>query len=386
MSDLLLKICNLIKIFPVKAGAFSSKKLQLKAVNQVSFDLKKGEVLGLVGESGCGKTTLGRCLNRLYEPSKGRVFINPDEKKTAMVIGLDDQIEDLETRIMRQTFDLKKGSKNRNLGKEVREMKQQTIALKKEADLLALGLDILTMPRGMLKKCRKNIQMIFQDPWASLNPRMLVKDIIGEGLREFNVYKGRKLDKEVRKLIDIVGLPTQAATRYPHEFSGGQRQRIGIARAIALNPSLIICDEPVSALDVSIQAQILNLLISLQQEYQLTYIFIAHDLGVVHYISDRIGVMYLGRMVEIGDANTVYMNPRHPYTKSLLAAIPVADPEIKKEEIILEGDIASPVNPPSGCTFHPRCNYKTDICTKEKPELKPDHSRHYVACFNLPNF
>lgn len=236
-----------------------------------------------------------------------------------------------------------------------------------------------------LKAARRQIQLIFQDPWASLNPHMRVKDIIAEGPKEFDIHRGSSLTSWVNELLDLVGLSSAAANRYPHEFSGGQRQRICVARALALTPSIVICDEPVSALDVSIQAQVLNLLISLQEEFNLTYIFIAHDLSVVEYISDRVAVMYLGRIVETSRANQLYRNPRHPYTQSLLSAIPVADPLVKTEQILLEGEVPSPVNPPSGCNFHPRCRYRTETCVQQTPVLEKDQDGHRIACHNPPN-
>jgi oligopeptide/dipeptide ABC transporter ATP-binding protein len=236
------------------------------------------------------------------------------------------------------------------------------------------------MPGDVLKARRRMMQIVFQDPWASLNPRMLVKDIIGEGPREFGTHRGKELDGWVKELLHRVGLPARAAERYAHEFSGGQRQRIGIARALALLPSLIVCDEPVSALDVSVQAQILNLLIALQDEFRLTYIFIAHDLNVVHYVSDRVAVMYLGRIVEMADNRDIYDRPRHPYTISLLASVPVADPEARRETQPLEGEVPSPIRPPPGCAFHPRCAHRTEVCSREAPPLETGPDGHSFAC------
>ncbi|MFP4384022.1 MAG: ABC transporter ATP-binding protein [Spirochaetia bacterium] len=381
MSDLLLNVHNLKKIFPVKASAFSSKKLMLKAVDGVSFSLNAGETVGLVGESGCGKTTVGRSIIRLYDPEGGRAFIEPDEQIMQEVIEMDREIEKLN-----EQADTVASEDDTSASKhKVKELREKAKQLKAEADAKAEPWDLLCMEKERLKQNRRKIQMVFQDPWASLNPRMLVKDLVGEGPAEYGEYKGKGLESMVMQLLDKVGLPRGAANKYPHEFSGGQRQRIGIARALALTPSLVVCDEPVSALDVSIQAQILNLLISLQDDFNLTYVFIAHDLSVVQYVSDRVAVMYLGKIVELADSKSLYDNPRHPYTISLLSAVPVADPNVKSEQIILEGDVPSPVNPPPGCTFHPRCPYRIDICSKVKPELGKDQNGHVISCHNPPN-
>lgn len=377
MSETILRVENLRKIFPVKASAFSNKKLMLKAVDGVSFELKKGETLGLVGESGCGKTTVGRTILRLYEADGGRVYLDPEELDTVGIGLIDKKYLALQDELIELLAIRPKGykSRERELNKEIKE-------LKAKADTKARDKDFLVMDKETLKKSRKRLQMVFQDPWASLNPRMLVKDIISEGVREFGMMKGDNIDRLVTDLLKKVGLPPAAADRYPHEFSGGQRQRICIARALAVNPEVIVCDEPVSALDVSIQAQVLNLLIELQEEFGLTYIFIAHDLSVVQYISDRVAVMYLGKMVEMAVSEDLYDSPRHPYTRSLLDSVPVADPELENDLIPLEGDVPSPVNPPSGCYFHPRCRHKTDICTKEAPELKEHEPGRLYACHN----
>ena len=395
MSKDLLKVHKLKKIFPIKAGAFSTKKLQLKAVDGVGFTLVKGETLGLVGESGCGKTTVGRCLLRIYESDGGRVFLDPDESVVKPVLELDAKRESITKQILALTSN---GSARaagyrapgyrapgRSDWSDIKKLKRKAQELKAKADLLAEKHDVLAMKPKFLKQQRRRMQMVFQDPWSSLNPRMIVKDLVAEGPREFRTHSSREIDDLVHDILDKVGLPRLAATRYPHEFSGGQRQRIGIARALALNPSLIVCDEPVSALDVSIQAQVLNLLISLQDDFDLTYIFIAHDLSVVQYISDRVAVMYLGRIAEIAESSQIYSNPRHPYTISLLSAVPVADPDIIKDEIIVEGDVPSPVNPPSGCTFHPRCPFATEVCRRVVPQLKADDNNHAIACHNPPN-
>jgi oligopeptide/dipeptide ABC transporter ATP-binding protein len=382
VSDTLLKVVGLKKSFPVKASAFSSATVTLKAVDGVNLEMKKGETLGLVGESGCGKTTVGRCLLRLYEADEGRVYLNPDDSVVEQVSALDADTAELIAEADALDAQPTKTSADRQ---RLRSLRKSAADKKQQADEIAKYTDLLSMDNKTLKLSRRSIQMVFQDPWASLNPHMVVKDIVGEGPREFGTHSGRELDRWVHELLDKVGLPPQAANRYPHEFSGGQRQRIGIARALALTPSLIVCDEPVSALDVSIQAQILNLLISLQDDFNLTYVFIAHDLSVVQYISDRVAVMYLGKIVETSEAEQLYANPRHPYTQSLLSAVPVADPDHQMNQIILEGNVPSPVNPPSGCTFHPRCRHKIDICEKKIPVLGKDQNGHVIACHNPPN-
>ena len=318
----LLHVENLCKEFPVEGGFGSRNRKFVHAVNNVSFDIYPGETFGLVGESGCGKSTTGRCIMRLTQPTSGTVV-----------------------------FD---------------------------------GKDVGKMSKAELKEMRRNMQCIFQDPYASLNPRMTIGEIISEPL----IIHGVMPDKEerlkyVRSLLDIVGLNPEHINRYPHEFSGGQRQRVGIARAFALKPKLIICDEPVSALDVSIQAQVLNLLNDLQQEYGTAYLFIAHDLSVVQHISDRIAVMYLGNMMEFSDWKSLYAAPHHPYTQSLLSAVPVPDPDIQhsRKRIILQGDPPSPIDPPSGCRFHTRCPIAKDICSKEPmPELREVAPGHFCAC------
>jgi len=318
-NNLLLKVRDLKKYFPVRGGLFSKVIGHVKAVDGISFDIGEGETLGLVGESGCGKTTAGRTILRLLEPTAGKVEIG--------------------------------------------------------------GKDIYKLKKEEIRRARREIQIIFQDPFGSLNPRMTVGDIVGESLFIHGIVKNKKSGEErVKKLLETVGLNASHMRRYPHEFSGGQRQRIGIARALALNPKLIICDEPVSALDVSIQAQVINLLEELQREFKLTYLFIAHDLSVVKHISDRVAVMYLGKIVELTTAEDLYSNPLHPYTKALLSAVPIPDPTLKRQRIVLEGDVPSPFNPPKGCRFHPRCSYAKPICKKEEPELIDIGKGHHVAC------
>ncbi|MFJ7975533.1 ABC transporter ATP-binding protein [Peribacillus sp. JNUCC 23] len=297
---------------------FSVGKQKLKAVDGLNFDIYEGETVGLVGESGCGKSTAGRTMIRLYEPTDGEVLFQ---------------------------------------GKNIYDHSEKKMA-----------------------KIRRDIQLIFQDPYASLNPRMTVEEIIGEPLTIHGVVKGKEKKKRVEELLKLVGLSPEHINRYPHEFSGGQRQRIGIARALALHPKFIVCDEPISALDVSIQAQVVNLLKELQKEMGLTYLFIAHDLSMVKYISDRILVMYLGKMMEFSDSETLCNEPLHPYTKALLSAVPIPDPTIKRERIVLSGDVPSPINPPSGCVFRTRCPNAMEICSSAVPEWKEQKPGHFVAC------
>lgn len=317
-APVLIEVRNLKKHFPVTWGMSSRSKAYVKAVDGVSFILHRGETLGLVGESGCGKSTLGRTLLRLTEPTAGEVYFE--------------------------------------------------------------GKNIFSLDHTQLRRLRREMQIIFQDPYASLSPRLTVGEIIGEPLKTHGVAKRVERMGRIHKLLEVVGLSSSHAHRYPHEFSGGQRQRIGIARALALNPKLIICDEPVSALDVSIQSQILNLLVDLQKEFRLTYIFIAHGLAVVRHISDRVGVMYLGKIVELADKQEIFTNSKHPYTEALMSAIPIPDPELRRERIVLEGDVPSPVNPPSGCRFHTRCSLSQSRCREVEPELRNMGKDHFLAC------
>jgi len=328
-DNILLDVKGLKKHFPVRKGLLRRVVAQVKAVDGVDMYIKEGETLGLVGESGCGKTTTGRSILRLIEPTAGEILF-----------------------------------KSKKLG---------TDGGYKEVDVAKAS-------RKTLKALRRDMQIIFQDPYSSLNPRMTVGSIVGEPLLVHKIARGQEREERVRELLAAVGLKPDHMKRYPHEFSGGQRQRIGVARALALDPQLIVADEPVSALDVSIQAQVLNLMEGLQEEFGLTYLFVAHDLSVVKHISDRVAVMYLGKIVELATTEELFGNPKHPYTEALMSAVPVADPDYNVERILLEGDVPSPVNPPSGCYFHPRCRYAKDICKTEAPIYRDLGNEHFVRC------
>ena len=322
-NDILVKVDNLKKYFPITRGVFQRHVGDIKAVDGVSFFVRRSETLGLVGESGCGKTTTGRTVLQLYRPTDGEVYFE--------------------------------------------------------------GQDLGTMKGEQLRRMRRQMQMIFQDPYASLNPRMTIGSIIGEPLEVHNIAKGKEKRERVQELLRLVGLNPYFVNRYPHEFSGGQRQRVGVARALALNPSFIVCDEPVSSVDVSIQAQIVNLLEDLQAQFGMAYLFIAHDLSMVRHISNRIAVMYLGKIVELTGRAELYETPLHPYTQALLSAVPIPDPvvEERRQRIILEGDVPSPANPPPGCNFNTRCPVVMDVCREEDPEFREATSEHWVACHRV---
>lgn len=318
MSDVIVEVQNLVKYFPVKAGIFQKKVALVKAVDDVSFQIKKGETFGLVGESGCGKTTTGRCILRLEEPTSGKIIFK--------------------------------------------------------------GFEITRLSQKELRKLRPKMQIVFQDPFSSLNPRLTVKEIIGEAMVYHGFVKSREVESRVKELLEMVGLSAEHMYRYPHEFSGGQRQRICAARALSTQPDLIVCDEAVSALDVSIQSQILKLLENLQARLGVAYLFISHALNVVKYISHRIGVMYLGKLVEVAESEELYLNPLHPYTKALISAVPMPDPKVKRQKIILKGDVPSPLNPPKGCRFVTRCPQAMPICGEVEPRMAEASPNHFVAC------
>ncbi|MCD6289951.1 MAG: dipeptide ABC transporter ATP-binding protein, partial [Anaerolineae bacterium] len=322
-DETLLDVRNLKKYFPIRRGFLRKTVGYVKAVDGISFYIKKGETFGLVGESGCGKSTTGRCLLRLIEPTSGEIVFNDEE---------------------------------------------------------AGELHVEQLNKDQMRRLRRNMQIVFQDPYSSLNPRLTLKQIVGEPLIVNNVARGRELEDRVAELLRAVGMRPEYMDRYPHAFSGGQRQRISLARALALNPKFIVADEPVSALDVSVQAQVLNLMEDLQEQFDLTYLFIAHDLSVVKHISDRVAVMYVGKLVESAETNELFTNPKHPYTEALMSAVPKPNPRARSERIVLAGEVASPANPPSGCYFHPRCRYAQDICRIEEPQLREITPEHFVAC------
>ena len=378
-KETVLEVNHLCMYFPINVGFLKTK--QLKAVDDVSFTVKRGETVGLVGESGCGKTTLGRTILQLYKPTAGRIIfngqrVNPGTKMD--ILELEGKINEMKNLIAELEEKVKNGDP---------EAIEQTKLANDRIERLQRNIDKIKASkkyyRGLVKEFRKHAQMVFQDPYSSLDPRMTVEDIIAEPLDAHKICKTKEeRHQRVEELMKMVGLSSEHATRYAHEFSGGQRQRIGIARALALNPEFIVCDEPVSALDVSIQAQVINTFKELQEKLKLTYIFVAHNLLVVRHISNRIAVMYLGHIVEFADSDELFENPLHPYTNSLLSAIPVPDPKIAKsnKRIIMQGDIPSPLNAPSGCPFRTRCPKATPECAKSRPPLVEIKPGHQVAC------
>ena len=322
-NNILLEVKNLKKYFPIRSGFFRRISNYVRAVDDVNFFIKKGETLSLVGESGCGKTTTARCILRALEPTSGEIHFKTDNDTVV---------------------------------------------------------ELANLPKRELRPFRQQMQMIFQDPFSSLNPRMTLFDIISEPLLVNGVKSRQERENRVTELLEVVGLAPEFMNRYPHAFSGGQRQRIGVARALALSPSLIVADEPVSALDVSVQAQIVNLMLDLQEELGVTYLFVAHDLSVVKHMSDRVAVMYVGKIVEIAETEALFNTPKHPYTEALLSAVPKPDPRLRASRIVLEGDVADPAHPPSGCYFHPRCRHAIDICSQETPHLEEIEPGHFVSC------
>lgn len=380
----ILKVENLVKYFPIRAGVFKRIVGWVKAVDGVSFEINEGETVGLVGESGCGKTTIGMVLLRLYEPTSGRIIIGDEDTTYFFMPSLRARSYIKKTYVDRFKSLLKEfGSKDaviKSLDGVDRTYAQLFFdeAKSSAAKFYSLLLSNIDEKR---KQFRKNVQIVFQDPYSSLNPRLRIKSIVGEGPAVHKLVRNEKeLVSKVRSVLEDVGISGDYMYRFPHEFSGGQRQRIGIARALALSPKLVIADEAVSALDVSIRSQIINLMKDLQHEHNLTYLFISHDLAVIKYVSDRIIVMYLGKIVEMASKKDLFDNPLHPYTKALMSAIPIPNPNIKKERIILKGDVPSPVNPPSGCRFHTRCYIAQQICSQQEPELRQITPGHWVAC------
>jgi peptide/nickel transport system ATP-binding protein len=369
--EVLLRIDNLVKHFPIRAGVFKRIVAWVKAVDGVSFEVYKGETVGLVGESGCGKTTVGMTLLRLYEPTSGRIIVEGEDTTHYFLPVWKAK------KYVRKTY-IERFKESGFVPKDDIDKKYYDIFTKKGEEGL---IDYLTGDLQAKRLAfRREIQIVFQDPYSSLNPRMRIKNILAEGPLAHKMITKEQVIDTVGKALQEVGIHPTHMYRFPHEFSGGQRQRIGIARALLMNPKLIIADEAVAALDVSIRSQVINLMMDLQKEHDLTYLFISHDLSLIKYISSRVVVMYLGKVVETAPKKELFDEPLHPYTKALMSAIPVPNPEYKKQRIILQGDVPSPVNPPSGCPFHPRCPVAKPICSKERPELREVKPEHFVAC------
>jgi oligopeptide transport system ATP-binding protein len=358
MDGALVETRGLKKHFPIRGGLLKRQLASVKAVDGVDFYIKKGETLGLVGESGCGKTTVGRCLLMLTQPTGGHVYYK-------MPIEARKELDRLEQAL-----------RDANKDQRMKEIEKTESELEEFFDKYALD----RVADDGIRRLRREMQIVFQDPFSALNPRMLIRDVVGEPLLIHGIAKGEELRNRVISLLEKVGLNPEHLYRYPHEFSGGQRQRIGVARALALNPDFIVLDEPTSALDVSVQAQILNMLNDLQAELNLTYLFISHDLSTIRYMCDRVNVMYLGKVVESARKDDLFRKPLHPYTEALLSVIPVPDPDLRRDRIVLAGEIPSPANPPSGCRFHTRCRYRQAICEEKEPELVDKGGEHSVAC------
>jgi oligopeptide/dipeptide ABC transporter ATP-binding protein len=362
-DDILIDVRGLKKYFPIRGGLLSRTSSAVKAVDDVSFYIRKGETLGLVGESGCGKTTTGRCVLHLIKPTGGNVYWKMPDSDRARLAELEARYAELQ--------EANGGSNGRK--EELAEVNAALEEIRKQYALESRSAE-------ELRQMRRNMQIVFQDPYSSLNPRMLIKDIVTEPLHIHGVARGLELQERAKNLMEAVGLNPEHLYRFPHEFSGGQRQRIGVARALALNPELVVLDEPTSALDMSVQAQILNMLNDLQSRFGLTYLFISHDLSTIHYMCDRINVMYLGKVVESAPKEELFNSPLHPYTKALLSSIPVPDPDLNRERVPLAGEIPSPANPPKGCRFHTRCKHRQGKCETEVPPLVDVGGEHFVAC------